>query len=312
VQEATDAYDAFLAFRVTDAYERFVDDVSNWYIRRSRRRFWDGDELAFSVLWFALVQALRVASPVMPFLTEHLWRVLVPDGPASVFLAGWPESREPDRKVLEGIAELREIVELGRQARGEAGLKLRQPLRGVEVFGAVHAQGHEDEIKDELRVEEVTFSEAPLTRFRYKPNLRVLGPRLGRDLKAVQDALARDEFELLGDNNTIRVAGHELSAADDLIPEVASKQGLARSERLAVQIDPELDDEMLLKGRVLDLIHRVNTMRKEAGLELTDRITLTLPQSEKDLLAHEDLIKNEVLATQIETDSGSDPQIAKV
>jgi isoleucyl-tRNA synthetase len=311
VQEATDAYDAFLAFRVTDAYERFVDDVSNWYIRRSRRRFWDGDEVAFSVLWFALVQALRVASPVMPFLTEHLWRILVPDGPASVFLAGWPESREPDRRVLEEVAELREIVELGRQARGEAGLKLRQPLRRVEVFGALHADGHEDEIKDELRVKEVEFSEAPVTRFRFKPNLRVLGPRLGKDLRSVQEALARDDFEVR-DNDTIRVAGHDLSAADDLIPEVAPQRGLSRGERLAVQIDTELDDELLLEGRVLDLIHRVNTMRKEAGLELTDRITLTLPQSETDLLVHEDWIKNEVLATQIETDSGSEPQIAKV
>jgi isoleucyl-tRNA synthetase len=309
VREATAAYEAFLTARVTAAYERFVDDVSNWYIRRSRRRFWDGDVVAFSVLWHALLQALRVAAPLMPFLTEHLWRTLAPDGPASIFLAGWPEAPEPDRQVLDEVAELREIVELGRQARGESGLKLRQPLRRAHVFGAVHADRHVDEIKDELRVKEVEFSGAPLTRTRYKPNLRVLGPRLGKDLKAVQEALARDEFELR--NGRVRVAGHELSPTDDLIPEVAAQPGLAQGERLAVQIDPELDDELLLEGRVLDLIHQVNTMRKDAGLALTDRILLTLPQSQKDLLAHEEWIKNEVLATQISTGGVSQPEIRK-
>ncbi|HEX4678471.1 MAG TPA: class I tRNA ligase family protein, partial [Gaiellaceae bacterium] len=130
VVEATDAYEATLTMDVIRAFESFVDDVSNWYIRRSRRRFYAFDEAAFRTLWYALVQSLRVVSPVMPFLAEHLWRNLVPDGPSSVHLAPWPEPVEPDRELLAEIAEVRRVVELGRQARSASQLKLRQPLGG--------------------------------------------------------------------------------------------------------------------------------------------------------------------------------------
>ena len=109
---------------VIAAFESFIDDLSNWYIRRSRRRFYAYDDAAFRTLWFALVTGLRVISPVMPFLADHLWRNLVADGcegaPESVFLAGWPEVRQPDIRLLAEIAEVRQI-ELGREARGTAG-----------------------------------------------------------------------------------------------------------------------------------------------------------------------------------------------
>ena len=94
------AYDRFDTVTVMRAYEAFADDLSNWYIRRSRRRFWNGEPAALATLWYALVQSLRVMSPIMPFVTDHLWRVLVPDGPDSVHLAGWPEVAEPDRALL--------------------------------------------------------------------------------------------------------------------------------------------------------------------------------------------------------------------
>jgi isoleucyl-tRNA synthetase len=307
VSEATEAYESFLTISVIRAYERFVDDVSNWYIRRSRRRFWDGDASAFPVLFFALVHAIRVIAPVMPFLAEHLWRTL--DGPKSVFLAEWPEAREPDTTLLEEIAEVRAIVELGRQARGEAELKLRQPLRRLFVYGALHAENHIDELKEELRVKDVDLETRPLVRHTYKPNLPVLGPRLGKELNQVREALARNDFEDAGDGR-IRVAGHELDP-DDLIIERAAERGWAHDGRLSVGIDPELDDELIVEGRVLDLIHLVNTKRKDAGLELTDRIKLTLPQSDADLLAHEQWIKDEVLAVEIRTDGIAEPQIAK-
>src|SRR5205085_215571 len=129
VSEATAGYEATLTVDVVRAFESFVDDVSNWYIRRSRRRFYSLDEAAFSALWFALVQSLRAVSPIMPFLTDHLWRDLVQDGPASVHLAPWPEPEEPDAALLEEIAAVRRVVELGRQARSTSRLKLRPPLR---------------------------------------------------------------------------------------------------------------------------------------------------------------------------------------
>ena len=144
VAEATAGYESWLTVDVVRAYEAFVDDVSNWYIRRSRRRFWDGDPVALATLWYALVQGLRVVAPLMPFLTDHLWRVLTAPcegAPASVHLAGWPEAVEPDAALLAEIAELRRVVELGRQARATSGLKLRQPLRALVVEGAPLAGG---------------------------------------------------------------------------------------------------------------------------------------------------------------------------
>ncbi|HEY6112953.1 MAG TPA: isoleucine--tRNA ligase, partial [Gaiellaceae bacterium] len=131
VAEATLGYESWLTVDVVRAYETFVDDVSNWYIRRSRRRFWDGDPVALRTLWYALVQGVRVVAPLMPFLADHLWRVLTApcaNAPQSVHLAGWPEPVEPDAAMLAEIVQLRRVVELGRQARATSGLKLRQPL----------------------------------------------------------------------------------------------------------------------------------------------------------------------------------------
>ena len=119
-----------------------MDDLSNWYIRRSRRRFWNGDADALQTLWWSPVQALRVVAPAMPFLADHLWRVLVVDGPESVHLAGWPDVSEPDRKLLGEFAEVRRVVELGRQARSQSGIKLRQPLRRLVVQGADGVSAH--------------------------------------------------------------------------------------------------------------------------------------------------------------------------
>src|SRR5262249_32596443 len=158
VVDATDAFERFWTPDIIRGFESFVDDLSNWYIRRSRRRFWDGDTAALQALWSALVESLRVIGPIMPFVADHLWRVLRAEGaPDSVFLAGWPEVREPDRSLLEEVAEVRAIVELGRQARAEAGLKLRQPLRRITVAGASQAQKHIDELKEELRAKDVEF-----------------------------------------------------------------------------------------------------------------------------------------------------------
>ena len=169
---------------MTRGFEAFVDDLSNWYIRRSRRRFWDGDREALETLWWALVQAVRVVGPIMPFLADHLWRTLVADpcdgAPDSAFLAGWPEGAgAPDQGLLDAMAAVRRVVDLGHQARGEAGLKLRQPLRRAYVRGADGAHGLVAEISDELNVKEVLFGEGPVARIQLKPNLPVLGPRLG-------------------------------------------------------------------------------------------------------------------------------------
>ena len=317
VAEATAGYDAFLTVSVTRAFEEYVEDVSNWYIRRSRRRFWDGEAEALQALWHALVTGIRVIAPVMPFLAEHLWQSLVRgadgDPPPSVHLAGWPEAGAADQALLDEVGELRRVVGLGHQARAGAQLKLRQPLRRLVVEGAPLAEGHAEELREELRVKEVEFGHVEATELHVKPHLPVLGPKLGKELGAVRAALAAGEFEQLDDGG-FRVLGHDLGA-DEVLVERSGKSGwaVASDEGVTVALDTAVDPELELEGRVYDLIHTLNSMRKEQGLELTDRIAVTLPAADADLVErHAEWIKAEVLAVSLETDGVEQPQIAKV
>jgi isoleucyl-tRNA synthetase len=232
--------------------------------------------------------------------------------PASVFLGGWPEPGARDEQLVQEVAEVRRVVELGRQARSGASIKHRQPLRRLVVQGAGAARSHADEIAEELRVREVEWGEVEATELAVKPHLPALGPRLGKDLPAVREALARGDFEEV--NGGFRVLGHDLRPEEVLV-ERRGREGWAVAtdpgSGLTVALDTTIDAELELEGRVLELIHRLNSMRREAGLELTDRIVVTLPESEADLLQHAERIKDEVLAIEIRTDGVAEPQIAK-
>jgi isoleucyl-tRNA synthetase len=313
VADMTAAYDRYWTPEVTRLFESFVDDLSNWYIRRSRRRFWKGDAAALQSLWSALIRAAQMISPVMPFIADYLWRSLrIDEQPVSVFLEPWPELRERDEQLLAEMAAVRRVVELGRQARGDAGIKLRQPLRRIVVQGAAPAERHAGEIADELRVKEVEFGAVEAAEVRVKPNLPLLGPKLGKELAPVRAALEAGEFEQLAGGG-VRVNGHELGA-DEVLVERGARAGwaVAEDDAVTVALSTELDDELRREGRVFDLIHQLNTMRKDAGLELTDRIRVTLPESYSDLLPYADWIKEEVLATELSVDGVSEPAIAKV
>jgi isoleucyl-tRNA synthetase len=311
VRDAEAGYESYLSVDVMRAYQAYIDDLSNWYIRRSRARFWaGGDEAAFQTLWYAIVQTMRVMAPILPFVTDHLWRTLVPDGPSSVHLAGWPDVPDPDRTLLGEVADVRRVVTLAHQARNAAGHNLRQPLRKLVVEGAT-ASGHSSEIADEVNVKEVEF--APVeAELRVKPNLPALGPRLGKELRAVQQALQSGEFEELAAGR-FRAAGYELEP-DEVLVERLGREGyaVASADGVTVALDTTLDDELLLEGRVRNLIRQVNSMRKEQGLELTDRIVLTVPSELEPLLRWEDRIKTEVLAIEIRLDGDAGVSIAKV
>jgi len=213
---------------------------------------------------------------------------------------------------LAEVADVRRVVELGRRARGEAGIKLRQPLRRAFVRGAEPAKRHADEIADELSVKEVRFDEGPVARVQLKPNLRVLGPRLGAKLREVRAALEAGDYEELPDGG-VRAAGETLGADDVIRGERIALEGfaIAEDETVSVALDTTLDDELILEGRARDLSRKINLMRKEAGLELTDRIVVTLPESEADLRAYEEWIKQETLAVELRVD-GTSLRIEKV
>jgi isoleucyl-tRNA synthetase len=312
VAEVTEAYESYWSPRVTRAFEAFVDDLSNWYVRRSRARFWSGEEAAFRTLWYALVQATRLIAPVMPFLAEHVWRSIVApvarDAPASLFLAGWPEpaSGLRDEKLLAEVSEARRVVELGRAARAQAGVKLRQPLRRVVVSNvdagkrALVSRQVED-VAGELRVKEVVLADRPtdVAEVRATPRLEVVGPRYGPNLPELRRLLGEGSFEVADGN--LR-AGPFVLAPGEFTIEYAGREGwaIAQDDGYVVAVDTELDDELRIEGRVLDLIHAVQRLRKEAGLEVTDRIVLTVPAADDAVLAHAETIKAETLATRIE------------
>jgi isoleucyl-tRNA synthetase len=309
VLAAEAGYEGYETVAVMRDFEAYVDDLSNWYIRRSRRRFWAEDEAALRTLWYALVQTLRVVAPILPFVADQLWRTLVLDGPESVHLAGWPRVAEPDHVLLGKIAEVRRVVELGRQARSSSGIKLRQPLRRLVVEGA-SLDGHLDEVADELRVKDVELGVVEAVELRVKPNLPVLGPKLGKELGGVRAALAAGEFEELP-GGRFRVAGHELEPGEVLV-ERGGREGwaVASGDGMVVALDLGLDDELVLEGEAYELIHRVNSLRREQGFELTDRIVLSVPETQRELAdRHGDWIAGEVLATEIRV--GSDLLIEK-
>ncbi len=319
VSNATVAFDRLRTDEMISSFERFLDDLSNWYIRRSRRRFYDYDEAAFRTLWVGIVTALRIVSPVMPFLTESLWSTLVagpcPDAPESVHLAGWPElSDELDEGLLAEMDAVRRVVEAGRRARMDANIKLRQPLRRVVVRGADLAAAHADEILDELRVKEIDFDADTTIEVTVKPNFPVAGPRLGPKIKEVAAALAADDYEELDDGRVI-VAGETLTSDEVQRTEKVILEGwvVAHDGNVSVAVDPTLDDELILEGRALELVRALNEERKNIGLELTDRIVLRLPAEHQDVVEeYGDWIAGEVLATTLEVDAAlTDPQITK-
>jgi isoleucyl-tRNA synthetase len=318
VAESEAAYDKYLTVDVVRSADSFVDDLSNWYIRRSRRRFYSYDDAAFRTLWTALTQLIRVIGPIMPFLAEHLWQKLVVEpgleAPHSVFLAGWPKLQEQfvDDNLLAEIAETRLVVQLGRRARAAAGLKLRQPLRRVYVRGAPLAAPHAEEIGEELRVKEVGFDQGPVARIRLLPNFRELGPRLGSKVPAIKAALERGEFEQRPDG-TLLVADEVLQPGDVIRGERHVLEGwaIAEEEGISIAFDTQLDDELRAEARVYDLVHALNAQRKEQGLALTDRISVRLPAQDEDLLRHSEWICSEVLAREIVIDSdAAEPTIS--
>ena len=202
--------------------------------------------------------------------------------------------------MLEAMAGVRRVVELGHQARGDAGLKLRQPLRRAYVRGADGASGLVDEIADELNVKEVLFDEGPVARSSSSPTFAAARPA-ARRAAAGGEVGARRRRLRGADGGGVRVAGEELAADEVLRGERLAVEGFAIGEdgEVSVALDTALDDELIREGRVRELVHRLNAMRKDAGLELTDRIVVTLGPDDADLLDYEDWIKEETLAVEV-------------
>jgi isoleucyl-tRNA synthetase len=324
-REGLERYDATAAGR---RIARLVDDLSNWYVRRARRRFWDpgGEDAsqtgaAFATLHECLVTVAQVLAPFTPFLAEELWRNLAAgrDGrPDSVHLSDYPApvADAVDPLLDEAMAGVRAIVELGRRVRTEAKVRVRQPL----LEAVVHYPGDRetlgpllDQVAEELNVKRVEFADSAerFGRWRAKPNYKTLGRRLGRRVQHLASALARDEGPLasaLAAGRAVVVPTQSgdirLEPADvDLVQETTEGWGVAADGGLTVALELELDDDLRREGVARELVRVVQDARKAAGLHVADRISLVLEvpaQREAWARAAGERIAAEVLATSLQ------------
>ncbi|HZA81319.1 MAG TPA: isoleucine--tRNA ligase, partial [Actinomycetes bacterium] len=348
VEQVTVRLDDYDATGAARRLAGFVDDLSNWYVRLSRRRFWRGTgadaDAAFRTLWTCLRTVALLLAPYAPFTAEALWQGLVvsvdPEAPDSVHLVDWPE---PDRAAADpelaaAMAEVRRLVGLGRQARTEAKVKVRQPLARALISvpdplrGGV--AGLLDLVAAELNVKQVGFAEggAGLVAYRLAPSFRALGPRFGRDAQAVAAALRQAPPELAaelaprlraGERVRLEVAG---LGPVDLGPEEASVVEepvtgwrVVRDGATAVALDLAVSPELRLEGLARDLVRAVQDLRKAAGLAVADRIELAVKaggggenQVAAALEAHRDYLLGETLATSLHTAPQGDGHDARV
>jgi isoleucyl-tRNA synthetase len=317
VIERMNDYDTTFAGR---AIAEFIDDLSNWYVRLSRKRFWRGDdEAAFSTLRDCLLEVSKLLAPLTPFVTDEIYDNLDGAEP-SIHLCDFPQAGERDEDLEWRMQVVRDAVELGRAARGHAKMKVRQPLREAVVVAAERERGAieglEQLLKDELNVKSVRYvSEADeLGRFELKPNYRALGPRFGKQMPQVAAAVAGLDPARLRDGGRagIHVDGkdHEIGPDDvNIVLQPLEGYQVERSGTHAVALNLELDDELRREGLAREVVHAVQAARKNAGLDVEDRISLGLA-GDDDLLAaareHQDYVTGETLATSLEFDGAQD------
>jgi isoleucyl-tRNA synthetase len=320
VTERLDAFDATVAAREIAA---FVDDLSNWYVRRSRRRFWDGDPRAFATLRECLVTVSQIVAPFTPFIADEIYDNL--DGTKqSVHLTDWPAPPARDLALEAAMATAREAVALGLRARAGAKVGLRRPLREAVVVAAGRErealESLADIVREELNVKSLRFVDEAdeLGSYDLKPNYRTLGPRFGKNMPQVAaavEALDGDRVAVaLREGRTVGVNvdghDHELTA-DDLLVGLQPLEGfqVEREGGHAVALDLAMDDELRREGWAREVVRGVQNARKDAGLEVSDRIALALGGDEDVLAAvreHEAFVTGEVLATSVRYDLDSE------
>ncbi|MFH7324694.1 isoleucine--tRNA ligase [Aeromicrobium sp. JJY06] len=319
VTDVTSALEDFDTQRAGAVLATFVDDLSNWYVRRSRKRFWRGDAAALATLHEVLDVLTRLMAPLVPFVTERVWQDLVvpvdPDAAPSVHLASWPKTDASLR--VEGLAArvglARRVTELGRAARAEAKVRTRQPLRRA-LIGSAHFESLGEDLRaqvcEELNIVELgslADAGADLVEFSAKANFRQLGKRYGKQTPVVAQAIAAtDAGELAraleSGEATVTAGGESWQVeADDVIITERPREGwsVVNEQGETVALDLAIDDELRRAGLAREAVRVIQEARKAAGLEITDRITLTWAaegETAEALREHGDSIAEEVLA----------------
>ncbi len=326
--EIRKAMDDLEVHRAVRSIEEFIDKLSNWYLRRSRRRFWEGDEeekeSAYNTLYQVLKILTKLMAPFTPFIAERIYQktiLPVENGRESVHLLRYPEEDQNvvDQELEENMERVIEIAELGRKARQKKDIKLRQPLseavvvhpgeetdRSVETF--------EDILKDELNVKELRVLEdaSEMTTYEVNPDYSALGPKFKEDAEKVGEAIEQadplDIKKSIEEKGSVKIEGYEVDKEDIEIKKVV-KENYLMSERkgLKIYIDSEIDKELEIEGLVRDVVRRIQTMRKELDLGYTQKIITyydgdeTLEEAVKKM---EDYIRKETLTRELKPGEG--------
>ena len=307
------------------ALQEFVDEMSNWYVRRSRERFWakgmEQDKInAYMTLYHALVTIAKTAAPMIPFMTEDIYQNLVrsvdKDAPESIHLCDFPTVNEAwiDKDLEADMKELLEIVVLGRACRNTANIKNRQPIGTMYVKAEKKmSEFYTDIIADELNVKEVKFADdvESFISYSFKPQLRTVGPKYGKLLGGIRQALTdingTAAMNELRTNGVLKldINGNDVELTEeDLLIETAQTEGYVSESdgETSVVLDTNLTPELIEEGFVREIISKIQTMRKEAGFEVMDKIVVYAHGNDKIqeiMKAHEDEIKSEVLADEM-------------
>jgi len=328
VGDVTVAMEAFDTQRAGTLLSAYVDDLSNWYVRRSRRRFWDGDEAAFATLHECLGVVTQLMAPLAPFITERVWRDVFAstseDLPQSVHLSSWPEQDTAlvDADLAEQMKLARRLVELGRAARAEAKVKTRQPLRRALVASSAYDRLCEElrgEVSDELNIgdlEPLSAAGADLVDHTAKGNFRALGKRFAKDTPRVAAAIASADAEALAASlntegrATVELDGEPVEVRpDEVIISERPREGwsVVNEQGETVALDLEVTPELRRAGLAREVIRMIQEARKAAGFEVSDRIALSWAVLDQEgtgelreaVDEHRELIAQEVLASTI-------------
>ena len=308
-----------------NALQDFVDDMSNWYVRRSRSRFWakgmEQDKInAYMTLYTALSTICKAAAPMIPFMTEDIYQNLVrkidKNAPESIHLCDFPAVREEmiDKELEDKMDEVLKVVVMGRAARNTAAIKNRQPIGRMFVKGKVLPEFYQEIIEDELNVKKVEFTDdvRAFTSYTFKPQLKTVGPKYGKLLGKIKQALAEVDgnqaMDTLNETGVLTFdfdGQHVELAKEDLLIDMAQKDGFVSEgdNTMTVVLDTNLTPELIEEGFVREIVSKIQTMRKEAGFEVMDHIAVYEQDSEKIeeiLKKNEETVRREVMADRIE------------
>ena len=320
VDAALEDFDSQVAGR---ALARFIDDLSNWYVRRSRRRFWDGEVAALGTLHECLVTLTQLLAPLVPFITEQVWQELVIPAdatqPASVHLSNWPLVNEGaiDSELASQVALTRRIVELGRATRAESGIKIRQPLGRALIAASGWAtlpEAMREQIADELNVQtlqDIATADGDLVDISVKANFKSLGAKFGGAVQEIAKAIAAADatslVKTLRSTGSTTVGTWEIALEDLVVTEVPkSGWSVSSHDGESVALDLELTPALIAAGNVREVIRFIQERRKSDGFEISDRINVSWNAHEEMAAAIESEIahiSDEVLAVSMKRDT---------